>query len=301
MGWGPEFSPHFSIDKNLYIDLRNITPSPKKLIDIVVDAVIKVTEQFPPPYNLMISGGADSQAMLWCWHKSGIPFNVITVKYLNNDGQILNSHDIDNVNNIKEVYGIDVTYLDFYLIHFLENNMKDYAVKYQCTSPQITTYMRMSELITEGTVLFSGDFLKTMLGYTYTILGLKRYADMSKRNLVPFFLLYTPELASAMDLFYVNSVPNDVIQQFTSDKEKMFDYYKKTQAMIKMGIPIIPQFTKFSGFEKVKDLYDNRTDLVNTTDRIKYTNKPSNRFFDIIFRYKLADHIKYQDKLMMLI
>jgi hypothetical protein len=249
----------------------------------------------------MLSGGVDSQAMLWCWVNSEIPFRAVTIRYTDHDGNILNLHDIANVESIANYYEMSVDYIDFNIINFLENFMLDYAIKYQCTSPQITTYMCMSEMICDGTVLFSGDFLSTMIGYDYTIFGLKRYADISKRNIIPFFLLHDPELTTAL-----HQVHNKLsVKEFygITDSEniwKQHAYLSKINAMNQIGIFLFPQKTKYSGFEKIKELYDTRYDLTTPHDRLKYAHMPSKRLFDVIFRYKLTEIIKYHDEIICL-
>jgi hypothetical protein len=158
----------------------------------------------------------------------------------------------------------------------------------------------MSEMIHKGTVLFSGDFLATA-AYTYTIYGLKRYVDITKRNIIPFFLLHDPELTTVLTKEYKH-LTQDEYMSLENEKDSLPNraYLKKVSAMKKIGIPIIPQDKKYSGFEKVKELYDNRYDLVSTRDRLKYAHMPSKRIFDIVFRYKLSEIITYEDKIKCL-
>jgi hypothetical protein len=298
-GWGPELSLRFDPEKNYYLDFTNAVYSTRSAIDICIDAIDKICKNYPAPYTLMVSGGIDSQAMIWCWKHTQVPFNVVTVRYVDNNGNVLNEHDISNIRQFSSLYNITVDYLDFNIVEFLENYLLDYAIKYQCTSPQITTYMCMSEMIHQGTVLFSGDFLATAV-YSYTIYGLKRYADISKRNVIPFFLLHDPELTTLMSREYHTLTTKEYIDMADKRDSSMDRIYnKKVKAITRLGIPIVPQTIKYSGFEKVKDLYDNRNDLISVNDRLKYSNMPSKRIFDIAFRYKLGEIIKYEDIVCM--
>lgn len=284
-GWGPEFVQTFDPNLPFHIDVSQIIYSNKPLLEISSRVIKEISERYPPPYNLMLSGGMDSQIMLWCWLNSGIDFNAISVKYVSKecDG-ILNEHDLYELELFAKQHNIDVAYKEFDVISFLENNLETYATQYQCTSPQICTHMCMGEMITDGTVIFSGNFMYDF-NYTYTILGLKRYADISKRSIIPFFLLHDPELAGA--LRYLNPIKKD----YSLEK---FDNYNKL-----LGAPVVPQPKKQTGFETIKNYYDTRTDLVVPVRlRLKYANMPSKRKFDLLFRYSLMEKIKYVDEVV---
>jgi hypothetical protein len=157
----------------------------------------------------------------------------------------------------------------------------------------------MSEMIHQGTVLFSGDFLATAV-YSYTIYGLKRYADLSGRSVIPFFLLHDSELTTVLSREF-KELTTDEYAEMADKRDSLMDraYYKKVKAMKRLGIPIISQPIKYSGFEKVKDLYDPRLDLVTVRDKLKFSHMPSKRIFDIAFRYKLGEIIKYEDIVCM--
>ena len=142
--------------------------------------------------------------------------------------------------------------------------------------------MKLSEQITEGTVIFSGGFAATE-SVNYTILGLQRYVEKTKRPMIPFFFKYSRELEYSMP--EEDRIPTE----FGS-------YDMKVERYKYCGFPVIPQKTKYSGFEKIKDYYDTTTNLVTFRDRLKYANKPSTRIFDIAFRYKLADKIGFHRK-----
>ena len=279
-----------------YIDASNAIHSNRELLTVASETIKRITDHYPAPYTLMMSGGVDSQSMLWCWINSNTTFNVTTVRYIDHNGTVLNEHDISNMKAIAKLHNIVINYIDFNIIDFLDNHLFNYATKYQCTSPQITAYMKMSEMIETGTVLFSGDFLATA-AYDYTIFGLKRYADAintESRKVIPFFLLHDPELTT------IYKVINDTKTYDRSGAKNLY-YKQKINSMQAIGIPIIPQKSKYSGFEKIKNIYDTRYDLVVPTDRIRYAGKPSRRIFDVIFRYNLTKIIHYEDKLKWII
>lgn len=277
-GWGQDYSPEFSDSKKFHLDLSEMYNSKKTSLEAGIDAVNQVVSYFPKPFYLMVSGGVDSQSMLWIWKQSGIPFIPVSFEYTHNE-TVLNDHDLEHLRQFTKIHSIEVQYRKFDIINFLENKLLEYAVKYQCTSPQITTHMALADSIIGGTVVFSGNF-GTDIAYNYTILGLMRYAE--SRSTVPYFLSLTPEIAgSTYDGRIFNRMRNS--------------YQLKVNNLISNGIPVVPQPTKQTGFEKIKDLYDLQSTRVTPIDRLRFKHKPSKRVFDILFRYRLEKYVKYQD------
>ena len=178
-GWGDDLHNTWQRGDSLVIDFTNGNEPFEKLspLDAAIDAVNKIVATHPAPYTLMCSGGVDSQAMMWAWLKSGHPFNVVSIKYVSN-GTWFNDHDLDTLVQFTEKNNIPVTYYEFDIIDFLENGeLQKISVANDCQSPHICTYIKMSQLITSGTILFSGNWLSPDIsGLNYTILGCHRYA-----------------------------------------------------------------------------------------------------------------------------
>ena len=282
-GWGPKFDAEFNSTIPHYVDMSNAVKSTKSLLEISNRVIDNITQNYPEPYTLMVSGGMDSQMMLWCWLNSGKSFNAVSIKYVSDDQLlVLNQHDLVELDMFANKNNIPINYRHFNVTQFLENDLLNCATEYQCTSPQICTYMAMSELIHDGTIIFSGNFAYG-LNYSYTIWGMKRYAEKSGKNIIPFFLLHDSELANLP----VNLPSNS---QYSLTK---FNSYTD------LGVPVIPQPKKQTGFEVIKDYYDSRKDLVVPPKiRLKYANMPSKRKFDLLFRYSLMEKIKYVDNVV---
>jgi len=281
MGWGKDYSSIMDEELVFYINLSGINISDKPINLVAISAIKKISEEYPPPYYLMASGGVDSQTMIWLWQQSGVPHEVVSFKYIHDDIDF-NSHDLEQLHDFSTKHNIPVTYKNFDPINFFEVELMSYATKFRCTSPQICTHMKISEFFPHGTVIFSGEF-GTHSVYNYTIFGLKRYADISKRSLIPFFFLHDAELAG-------------VIKKYSNMTKVESDFYShKITSIHNSGIPVIRQPQKYNGFEKIKDFYDKQTHRVSVRDRIRYAGMPSKRIFDILFRYKLTDTIKYKD------
>ena len=286
LGWGKDCSPDSTVNSTFCVNLSKMISSEKSVLEVSSECIKKITEEYPEPYYLFASGGVDSQSMIWCWMNSGKPFTVVSFRYMH-DNVVYNEHDLEQLEQFSLKYNIPVQYKDFDPIEFVETDLYSYASKYQCTSPQICTHMKMSEEITDGTIIFSGNF-SAHSNYDYTIFGIKRYADISGRSIIPFFFLHDAELAGV-----INRINSQEAYSETYDS-----YLRKIANLRKAEIPVIPQADKYTGFEKIKEYYDKQKDRVTTHERIKFSNMPSKRIFDILFRYRLTDTIKYKDKIL---
>lgn len=275
-GWGDDLHNTWQRGDSLVIDFTNGNEPFEKLspLDAAIDAVNKIVATHPAPYTLMCSGGVDSQAMMWAWLKSGHPFNVVSIKYVSN-GTWFNDHDLDTLVQFTEKNNIPVTYYEFDIIDFLENGeLQKISVANDCQSPQICTYIKMSELVTKGTILFSGNYIDTNMAFlNYTILGLHRYAkslSTTDRRLIPFFFMYTPELAYS----FTNMMPSWIASK---DAYQVNDFH------------IVSPEIKFSGFEKVKDYYDKYRNRISLQLKKRSMHRASKRVFDLLFRYGIEN------------
>ena len=287
------------IEDNYYFTFTPDNNKKLSALDAAFHTIEYITKNYPAPYTLYVSGGVDSQAMLYAWHKSGVPYQTFSAVY----NQTLNEHDLCTLREFSELHDIKINYHDFDLISFLENEHDYYANEYYCGSPQITTFMKIADLTDTGTVIFAGQYI--MWQKNFGRLGipdrnnfsLYNYGIKSNKNIVPFFFLETRELAYAFDVM----LPE--IQLFHTpgsygEKIKAFQYY---------GFPVIGQVdklsgyeevkTKINGFEKLKILYDTNPPRQPTVqDRIsRIQGQSSYRNFDLLYRNKYeAKFLKYK-------
>lgn len=239
-------------------------------------AILNIQKNYPPPYHIMLSGGVDSQAMLYSWKLFGsnfIPYSVIYDKNL-----FFNNHDLKTLNEFSKINNIEITYYEFDILNFYKNNYHNVALEFECSSPQIATYIEMTKNL-PGTVIFSGTWLsKPKFLYNRVQHSLTLYSR--KRNCIPFFFLSDPDLA------YSGIKLNLNLKRGTTDEV----YIDKVEGYHKAGFPVIPQEKKFTGFEKIKDYYDdNFWNQATPKMRLTYNYKPSQRTFDILLRYPYED------------
>lgn len=266
------------------------TESPYLIVDFTVEDLKKlnsleaalytireIEKNYTPPYTLMVSGGVDSQAMLYAWHRSGVKFNTISARYNFN----LNDHDLETLEQFAKLHSIDISYVDLDIFKFYQEEYDYYANTFNCSSPQICVYMKIASLIQTGTVISSGNFLNTHGAVLDSqILGLERYAQSRKNTVIPYFFLETPELAYS---FYEGT------------KTVNGGYQGKVNNYQVSGFPVIAQTEKFTGFEKIKDYYDeNYAHLVTVQHRLQIASTNlSRRVFDLLLRHPYERKFKH--------
>lgn len=245
-------------------------------VDALELTVKQIMANYKPPYHLMVTGGVDSQTVLLAWKWFGKNYIPTSVRY-NTD---LNSHDLETLTVFSTRENIEVQYLDFDLLGFYEHEYFRLADVYKITSPHFGAHLGMTEHL-GGTVIFSGDRLtkiRAVIGYNNICL----YNASLQRSIVPYFLLQTPEIA------YSNIY--ELSQNLSSEYHKETNQYnKKIISLQSVGIPVIPQITKYTGFERVKDFYDQYAYKISNRLKLKYSNKPSKRPYDLLLRYPLEE------------
>lgn len=270
------------------ISVKNAIYSKRLPIDIAVDAVKRITERYPPPYTLFASGGVDSQACIYAWIKSGVEFKVVFVKYENN----FNEHDFAELQAFREKYNFDLTILNFDVIPFLTKDLEKYVLQYNCISPMICTHFAMSEMIEDGTVIFSGAANGSfMFNLSLVETSWVNYTLSSKRNIIGnFFGIEDPELTFAFVDSYQH-IRRQIENDPNTDKSiemhgrRVYQYQIKCLAYQQCGFPVIPQEIKLTGFEKIKDYCDINFPCT-PKERLMYIgNGRSKRAFEIKFRY----------------
>lgn len=272
-GWTEELNCNYNLFENLYIDFsKTHITSVDKPINSALYTVNEIVNNYPAPYNLFCSGGIDSQSMLYSWILSTKKFEVFFVRYTIND-EVVNYHDYHTLGLFCKKFKIDVNFLDLNIIDFLENGLREVAILYNCSSPHICTHIKISELVPHGTVIFSGESIGKGVPINFAILGLARYSNFIKLNsqkrVIPFFFLETPQIAYSFKVY--NRLSKKRVKKVNLYLEHDFDI-------------ILPE-KKFTGFEKVKEYYDNFQHRVPALDKLKFALMESKRPFDLLFRY----------------
>jgi len=244
-------------------------------IDAAELTVKKIMQDYKPPYRLMVSGGVDSQTMLWSWKKFGKDFIPTSIVYKDQ----YNEHDIKSLREFARQENIQVEYVEFDLLDFYSSKFHSVAERFRCTSPQFATHLGFIEDL-DGTIIFSGDRLlrnQAILDHRNICL----YRASLEFNIVPYFFLYTPEIAYSMiyemrNMFFTAISTEDI-------------YKEKIDILHRNGFPVIAQEKKFNGFEAVKEYYQ-QTHRHVITPLLKLKFKTSDKLlepvvYDLMFRH----------------
>jgi hypothetical protein len=256
-------------------------------IDNAISAVNDIVNKYPPPYTLLVSGGIDSQAMMYAWKLSLHEFNVVHYNY----GNDYNKDDTNSLVEFCNIHRIPYKVNYFDAEQFITSELlTDYALRYDCSSPQILSYIKFCENHKNETIIMAGNYItSSTCGINYTLCGLDRFSKTTHNNFVPFFFLYTPQLAYSFYMY------DDELKTKTYTNTDGFDWYDiRVNTYKHHGFPVIRQKQKLTGFEIIKEKFDSL--YVSAIDRLRYNKYPSKRPFDILYRYKLYEKIgKYTE------
>ena len=247
-------------ERNFY---STITAPQRKLhasgVDEATAAAHKVYQQAQgQPLTLCLSGGVDSEFMLKSFLQAQVPFEICIMKF--KEG--LNEYDIQSAVSLCETKQLKYNFFEVDALNFFESGQYyTYGELYQCQSPQLALHLHLLDHITGAPVLSGEPPFMTFKRGQVVSFGLPsdlhccyfRYLIQNKRFGVPWFSIYTPELASSFlhtpsvqELYQRGHLGEDIINSY---KIKCLTYQE-------MGFDISPRADKFTGFESIKKHYD---------------------------------------------
>lgn len=267
-----------------------------------------ITKYYPPPYYLCLTGGIDSQSMLYAWYQTlGCHPDVIPVSFMYNED--CNAYDHVGLDEICSNYGYQRQIKKFDLMAFIDSGeCKSYQIKHFTQSPQMAAWIKMVESLGSGTVIMSGEltYNKTYTSMVANHLGVREYAqnlNLSDSDLkyIPFFFEHDQSIATAHwnILKHVKyQIPNLENYDLLTELKNIYTH-KKVVKYQTVGYPVIPQTLglhgRCSGFEKFKEIYEqnHNYDREVCFKNIRPRSETSNRMFDVNLRLNLCDTIKY--------
>ncbi len=248
---------------------NNLQFDQESLTQYRIDAAKLCAETLGDKPALCFSGGADSQAMLQCWHEAKLNFDTFIVVF--NDG--LNRQDSDHAISFCKERGYPYKELHFNVIQFLNRDNYECGIKYNSHSPHFNVHYRIVEMLKD--MGYTGVCNGGDAPYNHNEVWGENFSKNPFHFLkiqdklgIPFqgsFLSFYPQLAWSIALFTkfnsdVFKGVDTVIRDWEAEQEiRHYRYTKKIFAYQKVGLNIIPQETKFTGFELVKKYYENLT------------------------------------------
>ena len=256
---------HVNLSNDFFKTLRFDKDS---LTQYRIDAAVRCAETLGDNPALCLSGGIDSQAMVQAWTEAGLKFKVFTLVFNDN----LNIQDVSHARRYCNVNNIELIEIPFNIIQFLTRENYDIGIKYKSPSPHFNTHYKMFDMLRSegysgvcagGIIPFkNGDVWGT--GLEYNTMNFIQYADISGYPAQGSFLSFSPELAWAIALQTPNSVTYK--PDFNTDKSLKFiedgnllRYLDKITGFSKTGFNVIPQEQKYTGFELVRDYFEELT------------------------------------------
>ena len=268
--------------------------------DSVKNTVLDICENFPAPYNIMCTGGVDSQCVLYAWKNYATTQALAQTQihsFIYNEQS--NMFDMAGLPELCAIYGFKHNYWDFDLLEFVDSGeCLALQKKYLTYSPQMPAHIKMMSSFNTGTQIMSGNLVLSpdLLGMGAEHYSLIRYAKEinplnSDKKVIPFFFLHDHQIARA------GSHKNNLIptEQILTLAEQKFNYIDKGSAskcasLLLHGFPVIPQEFNYSGFEKFKDVYEKHhtatlKEKLMASRCVLDMDKVSHRVFDIHHRY----------------
>lgn len=226
------------------------------------------------PY-VSLSGGVDSQAVCLLMKKAGRKFKIGIMEYENG----FNDMDVEAAINFCNKHKFEYTLFKFDVIQFLTRDLSQYVERYECPSPQFCVHFKFYEMLIEQgatSILAGGNapyFYQDHITYP-TTRSQNAWTIFAKKN---DFKLYGNVLGWSADIAIplIVSSPN-VLDYHDVEAGR---YASKVKGMHNLGLYVMPQNVKYTGFEKIKKFFSDQTG-----DEL---------FFDKSFRY--LNFSKYPD------
>jgi hypothetical protein len=236
---------------------------------------------------ICLSGGIDSQALLYMWHEQNIPYTAVTFEF--NNG--FNSQELSDAHRYANFLNIPLKVIKLDILRFLLHDLKEFSKKYNMVSPQFSVHAYFLDTIKDlgytGAVFGGNGLVPTDSNLSFyltdaQLLDIEKYSVESNFPVIPSFLNFDKDLCLALALAspileYDNN-PTDLMSKKKYDPDTRSvvpnltissdDRYKsKIQSYKSLNCQIIPQDAKKTGFEEIKNYYNSLNNTYAAFDR----------------------------------
>lgn len=211
-----------------------------------INRTMEILDSFPKPLTVFVSGGVDSQFSLEIIHRSGIPYRAVSFHFHG-----LNAYDVKDISDTAVKIGstVDRMDMDIWDLH-MSGRIHEIGIRYRNNSPHICSHLAMIEdsRIWSGTAVFSGNPPMISTGRVspctnYSLFGVERFNDHpGDLVVIPNIFTLSPELTYR----FIEESANH------SDLE---GYSQKIACYHAAGVQVVPQRSKYHGFEILKEAY----------------------------------------------
>jgi len=180
----------------LHID-KSYSPKVMNYYEALNYNAMVMRDNFQEPFDVLLSGGIDSEVIVRTFHGLGIKQNVVTFR-LEND---YNIRDVEAAKNICKELGINLTIIDWNLQNWIENHAEDIYKKSYC--PLLEKMIRFDWLNYLDNIPIFGEgepyWRKTDQGWRFLWGEDDFIAGINGRNIgrtvIGEWYIYTPEIA----------------------------------------------------------------------------------------------------------
>lgn len=256
-------------------------------INIAVKTVHDIVKNYPPPYRLLIGSSIPDRAMLIAWAMSGEKFYVVQPSFTD-FGPIGYGESICKLARKLKII-IQPHHLS--LRKFFEFECIHWANRYRTANPRVCARIKMMSTIEEGTIIMGGSLLdKSVPAFDYDTLGIVRYANVSGKNIIPFFFLENEELAFSFWPILKSLDPemSNIDDRITWQFELGGFNLEMSDNNDAKALDAIESYYASMFSDKVKETRDVRRDDVNQFDRI-FKIPLRRKFKNPVVEFRISD------------
>lgn len=263
------------IDNDTIIWKINLEPDqidsidPSQINNYAIQSVRLLQQELGDRPALCLSGGIDSQVMVDCFILAEATFDVVIMRFPDE----LNYHDIKSAVQFCESRNIDYRFIDIDVISFLNRDLMSMAERHNVSSPQFAVHFKLFEALQDlgytSAVCGGNTLLNSSDGWTCPTTkeqnDWREFSGKSGFYVMGDFLSYYWKFSLLLSSNTEKSILFDskvlgVLSSLDNYDEMVAKRYTaKCSGYIASGFDIIPQETKLTGFERVKEYYHEQT------------------------------------------
>lgn len=243
--------------------------------------LIALMDSYPDNVTVPLSGGVDSEVVLRCAMETNKTVKIAIMRLLiGND--VYNQHDIKSAFDLCEEFGLEPEIYDLDIEWFLESKeYQSYCRNYFTTSYQLVSHLWLVDQTGSDFVVMPGDFASKFGGrpfmQPFKYFCYDYYNDKNDTTLIGDFLSHTSEIINSSIMLAKKT-------KFVPGAKK--SYEGKIKFYNQAGFPVKARKQKYTGFEKVKDYFDQKHKAFRYVDRV-YRSPMENMFWkNISFYFK---------------
>ncbi len=260
--FAPSVTSSFTLDDDFFNSLKFDQSSLK---NYRIDAAKAASSVLGDRPALCFSGGIDSQAMILAFLEAGVECEVFLMRF----GKEFNSMDTEHAIMFANNHNIKLNIFDIDVVRYLTHDLYNDAEIYKCSSPHFLTHYKLYDYIRAhnctGLASAGNVFSKFTNGWeaapSAPQLNYINYTAVNDFPVIGSFLLYDPYVCWTLGLLTPAADISSIIEPNANHAylaAQRARYVAKVKGYRNAGLDVIPQETKYTGFEKLKEFFAQR-------------------------------------------